>query len=98
VDTPAFLDHVPANIVPGARAAREALRRLQATADLDWTFLSPPAALQPGERTGRYREGGDDLLMDGPKPAGISVQDLAVALVDELERPRHRERRFTVAH
>jgi hypothetical protein len=98
VDTPEFASHVPPNIVPGAKAARDALTRLQAEQALDWTFVSPPAQLQPGQRTGRYRLGQDQLLMDGAKPAGISVQDLAVAIVDELEQPRHSRRRFTAAN
>ena len=97
VDTPAFTDHVPANIVPGARAARDALAGMQGNRTLDWTFLSPPAMLAPGARSGAYRVGGDELLMADDKPAGISVADLAVALVDELENPRHVQGRFTVA-
>lgn len=97
VDTPAFLDHVPPNIVPGARAARDALTTLRNETALDWSLISPPAALAPGERSGRYRVGGDDLLFAGDVPAGISVADLAVAIVDEIEQPRHVRRRFTVA-
>ena len=97
VDTPEFASHVPPNIVPGAKAARDALTALRGNTVLDWTFLSPPAMLAPGERTGRYRVGGEDLLMAGAAQAGISVADLAVALVDELETPRHVRARFTVA-
>jgi uncharacterized protein len=97
VDTPDFPKHVPPEVVPGARAARDALAAMAQETELDWTFVSPPAMLQPGERTGQYRLGTDQLLMDGDKPAGISVKDLAVALVDELETPRHSRRRFTVA-
>lgn len=97
VDTPAFLDHVPPNIVPGAQAARDALTTLRANTTLDWTFLSPPAMLGQGEATGSYRVGSDDLLMDGDKPAGIAVTDLALAIVDEIEQPRHLRARFTVA-
>ena len=97
VDTPAFLDHVPPNIVPGARAARDALTALRGETRLDWSLISPPAALAPGERSGRYRVGGDDLLFAGDAPAGISVADLAVAIVDEIEQPRHVRQRFTVA-
>jgi uncharacterized protein len=97
VDTPAFTAVVPPNVIPGAKAARDALTELRAEAGLDWAFLSPPAMLAPGERTGRYRVGDDMLLMDGDKPAGISVADLAVAIVDELETPRHHRQRFTVA-
>jgi len=97
VDTPEFANHVPPNIAPGARAARDLLDRLRDNTTLSWTFLSPPALLAAGERTGTYRVGGDDLLMDGDKPAGISVADLAVAITDEIERPRHVRARFTVA-
>lgn len=98
VDTPAFLDAVPQNIVPGAQAARDELKRLANETSLEWTFLSPPAGLAPGARRGTYRIGGDQLLMDGAQPAGISTADLAVAVVDEIEKPRHIRKRFTVAH
>lgn len=97
VDTPEFTAQVPANIIPGARAARDALAALRSNTTLDWTFLSPAALLAPGKRTGIYRVGGDELLMSGDAPAGISVADLAVAIVDEIERPRHVRARFTVA-
>lgn len=97
VDTPQFRDQVPPNIVPGAQAARDALAALREEKDLDWTFLSPPVGLAPGMRSGSYRVGGEEVLMAGDTPAGISVADLAVAIVDEIERPRHVGRRFTVA-
>jgi uncharacterized protein len=97
VDTPGFLNLVPAGVVQGARAARDALTEIQADQTLEWSFLSPPAQLEPGARSGRYRIGADDLLMAGEQPAGITVADLAVAIVDELERPQHVRRRFTVA-
>lgn len=95
VDTPEF----PAAYKQGALAARELLNRLQAESALDWSFVSPPIALAPGERTGQYRLGADELLpgQDG-QPAGISAPDLAVAIVDEIEQPRHVRRRFTVAN
>ncbi len=93
VDTPEF----PAEWREGALGARDALDSLRKETALDWSFVSPPANLHPGERTGRYRLGGDDLLLDGDVPAGMSVADLAVAIVDELEKPRHGRRRFTVA-
>ena len=97
VDTPEFASHVPPNIIPGAKAARDALTALRGDTTLEWTFLSPPALLAPGERTGQYRVGGEELLMAGPAPAGISVADLAVAIVDEIEKPQHVRARFTVA-
>jgi uncharacterized protein len=98
VDTPTFRDHVPPNIVPGALAARDFLGELRAAAEPDWVFLSPPAQLNPGARSGAYRTGGEALLMDGPAPAAITVADLAIAIVDELEAPRHHRQQFTVAN
>jgi uncharacterized protein len=97
VDTPEFASHVPPNIVPGAKAARDALTALRGNTALDWTFLSPPALLAPGERSGKYRVGGEQLLMAGEAPAGISTADMAVAIADEIETPQHVRARFTVA-
>jgi putative NADH-flavin reductase len=95
VDTPPF----PAEYKQGALAARQALNELKKETTLDWSFVSPPIGLAPGERTGQYRLGTDDLLPGkGEQPAGISVADLAVAIVDEIETPRHVQKRFTVAH
>lgn len=95
VDTPGF----PAEWKEGALGAREALEAIKGEAALEWTFLSPPVFLnlQGGARTGKYRLGGDEVLMDGGKPAGISVEDLAVAILDEIEKPAHIRKRFTVA-
>jgi putative NADH-flavin reductase len=95
VDTPEF----PAEYKQGALAAREALNQLKLESTLDWSFVSPPIGLAPGERSGKYRLGADELLAgQGDKPAGISVADLAVAIVDEIEAPRHVRQRFTVAN
>lgn len=97
VDTEGFASHVPAHVVPGAQAARDALTELQALPAnaLDWTFVSPPPLLAPGDRSGRYQLGRDAVPMVGDTPAGISVADLAVALLDEAEKPQHRGQRFT---
>ena len=94
VDTPEFAGQVPANVVPGARAARDELACMQDETALDWTFVSPPPLLAPGERTGHYRTGGDEVPMKAGIPAGISSADLAAAIVDELEQPKHIRRRF----
>lgn len=98
IDTPAF----PQEIYDGANAARELLRDLQARDELNWSLISPPARLgaEAGfseERTGKYRLGQDDLLLDGDAPAGISVADLAVAIADDVEQKAHLRQRFTVA-
>lgn len=94
IDTP----HFPAEYKEGAEGARQALELIRGEATLDWSFVSPPALLQPGERTGQFRLGGDQLLLNGEAPASISVADLAVAIIDELERPQHIRQRFTVGY
>ena len=68
---------------------------------IDWVFLSPAANLgnlEYGKRTGRYRVGKDDLLVDEKGDSFISVEDYAVAMIDELETPKHHKERFTVAY
>lgn len=95
VDTPEF----PAEWKQGALAARQALTELQTESSLDWSFVSPPILLEPGERTGHYRLGSNEPLQDSAGGSGrISTTDLAVAIVDELEKARHLRQRFTVAH
>src|SRR5699024_9699011 len=64
----------------------------------DWSYLSPPALLQPGWRTGHYRLGRNELLLDAAGHSTISLEDFAVALLDEAATPRHRRQRFTVAY
>ncbi|OZM81684.1 NAD(P)-dependent oxidoreductase [Pseudonocardia sp. MH-G8] len=66
--------------------------------EVDWTYLSPPAELVPGVRTRTYRRGTDELLLDTRGRSRISVEDLAVALLDEAQNPAHRRTRFTVAY
>ncbi len=95
VDSPAF----PAEWKSGALAAREALSRLRAdTTGLDWTFLSPAMHLAPGARTGQFRLGGENPVFDAQGESHISVEDLALAIVNELEAPQHRRARFTVGY
>jgi len=94
VDTPGF----PAEWKQGALAARDALTVLRTEAALEWTFLSPAVFLEPGERQGGFRIGAEEVLMNGDKPASITVADLAVAIVDEIETPRHVRARFTAAY
>lgn len=94
VDTPAF----PAEIKPGALAARALRNTLRTNTQLDWTVISPPAMLEPGEKTGQFRYGTTSLLMDGDAPAKITVSDLAVAILDEIEQPRYIRQQFTVGY
>ena len=86
----------------GANAARHLLAELLPRRDVNWSFVSPPARLGATggfseEKTGKYRLGKDDLLMEGEIPAGISVTDLAVAIADDVENKAHLFERFTVA-
>ncbi len=80
-----------------AEAHRDILPIL-AESDLDWSYLSPAAFIQPGERTGKFRLGGDSLVVDEKGESRISAEDYAIALVDELENPQHIRRQFTVAY
>lgn len=93
VDTPEF----PAEWLGIARAHREILPLLKASR-FDWSYFSPAAMIQPGERTGKFRLGSKELLTDAKGESRISAEDYAVALADELERPRHLNRQFTVAY
>ncbi|MBG0850568.1 NAD(P)H-binding protein [Streptomyces spinoverrucosus] len=93
-DNPAY---VPAEYRAVAVAGVAQLRACQAHAGAEWVYLSPPALLEPGERTGRYRRGTDTLLTAEDSRSWISAEDLAVAVVDELENPG-RERHITVVH
>jgi uncharacterized protein len=93
VDTPEF----PAEWLGIARAHREILPLLK-TSRLEWSYFSPAALIQPGERTGKFRLGGKELLMDANRESRISAEDYAVALVDELERPRRVNQQFTIAY
>lgn len=95
LDDPRYLPVAARSI---ALACVDQLDVLRGDGGTDWTYLSPPALLQPGERTGTYRVGGDELLVDAEGNSMISMEDLAVALLDEAEHPAHRRVRFTVAY
>ena len=94
LDTPGFPDVIKVEAAPAALA----LDRIREEKSLDWTFLSPSITLVPGERTGKFRIGGDQVLKDEKGESRISQEDLAVAALDELEKPRHIRKRFTVGY
>lgn len=93
-DTPQFPEAYKAE----ASAGIAFLDALKAENELDWVFVSPGALLAPGERTGKYRLGKDDLLKDARGASSISMEDFAIAMVDELEQARHHRDRFHVAY
>lgn len=94
IDEPDF----PAQWKPGALKTAEFLEILRKERDVRWTFISPAANLSPGQRTARYRTGGDQLLKDESGKSQISVEDYAVAMLDELESAKHICARFCVAY
>ena len=94
IDQPDF----PPEWKAGAGGTRQFLYLLKEESDLDWTFLSPAAVLEPGARTEVFRLGGDQLLYDAEGQCRISVQDYAVAMIDELEEAKHTRKRFCVAY
>lgn len=76
----------------------DALDHYRTVTDVDWTNLSPAAKIAPGDRTGVYQTALDDLVLDGHGNSTISVEDYAVALLDEIEQPRHHHQRFAVGY
>ncbi|RAI97877.1 hypothetical protein LX64_04927 [Chitinophaga skermanii] len=94
LDTPDF----PEQFKGGAIATRDMLVLLKKDTELDWTFLCPPISLDPGERTGNYREGKNQVVFDAKGHSHISVKDYAVAMIDELQNNKHIKERFTVAY
>ena len=94
VDAPDF----PAIYLDEARAGKNFLDVLRGIDDLDWTFLSPSALFVGGERTGHFRVGGDALLVGTDGKSWISFEDYAIAMLDEIEQPKHIRQRFTVGY
>ena len=90
--------HLPDWIRPGSLATIDALEQLRKEPELEWSFLAPSAEMKPGSRTGKYRLGGDDLLVDANGKSHISLEDFAAAMIDELENPAHVRHRFTVGY
>jgi len=88
---------VPEEYVAAARGHREALHTLRVS-NRRWTYATPSAEIRAGERTGRFRVGGDQLLFDASGRSWISYEDFAVAIVDEIEWPQHIQRRFTAGY
>ncbi|ARM16200.1 MULTISPECIES: NAD(P)-dependent oxidoreductase [Rhizobium] len=92
-------DFYPAEHKAHTLRNREILRSLKrGDYDLDWSYVSPPLSIKPGERTGKFRLGEDKLLRDDAGESRISEADFAIAVVDELERGRFIRRRFTAAY
>lgn len=97
VDSPGF----PADYKAGATAARDYLNTLKQEKELQWSVFSPAIEIHPGittGRTGQYRLGKDSPVFDASGKSSLSVQDVAVVIVDELEQNRHPQQRFTAGY
>ncbi|MCW2388345.1 putative NADH-flavin reductase [Sphingobium sp. B11D3B] len=94
LDTPGFPDFIKVEAAP----ARDFLNQLKAGPGFDWTFLSPAMMFGPGERTGTFRLGTETLLTAPDGKSSISYEDFAVAMIDEIETPKHKNMRFTVGY
>lgn len=90
---------VPLNIRSGVESLAKVLQDyLIPEKELDWVFFSPAANLKNGHRTGEYRLGKDDMIFDSHGESVISVEDYAMAMIDELENPKHHRERFTIGY
>ncbi|MCS3513358.1 MULTISPECIES: NAD(P)-dependent oxidoreductase [Pseudomonas] len=88
----------PAEYKAEASAGAAFLDVLRQEKDVDWTFLSPSALFDGTERTGKFRLGQDDLLVNSDGTSSISFADYAIAMIDEVETPKHSRQRFTVGY
>jgi uncharacterized protein len=97
-----IIDTFPANMPDGAaneiRSMVEALDYLRTVTDTSWTFFSPAGGISPGQRTGKFRVGGDTLIVDDSGQSRISAEDYAVAMLDEIESPKYVNKRFTLGY
>lgn len=90
---------IPDAIMGGVKSLGEFyLNTLMNEKAIDWIFFSPAGTLESGKRTGKFRLGKDDLIIDENGISHISVEDYAVAMVDELENPKHHYERFTIGY
>lgn len=89
---------IPKEWMPTILEGTALLNALRTDQQLDWTFFSPAALIGPGERTGKFRLGLDQLVTAADGSSKISYDDYAIALVDELERPQHVRQRFTIGY
>ncbi|MCE4943821.1 MULTISPECIES: NAD(P)-dependent oxidoreductase [Streptomyces] len=89
---------LPVPLLQIMHAHGDALDFYRTVSDVSWTNLSPAATIAPGERTGSYRTATDDLIVAADGSSRISAEDYAVAVLDEVEEPRHVGERYTVGY
>jgi putative NADH-flavin reductase len=91
-------DNVPEQFKGEVMGQKDALDYYRTVKDVQWTYFSPAGSIVPGERTGKFRLGGDQLVADSSGKSVISMEDYAVALIDEAESPKHTGKRFTIGY
>ena len=92
-------DAIPESFMPAIKSLADVLYGLQKDEDeLDWAFFSPAGNISPGEKTGKYRLGKDNLIVNEEGESNISVEDYAVAMLNEVEKPQHHRERFTIGY
>jgi hypothetical protein len=89
--------YLPEPYLPIATSHVKALDLLKKS-EIDWTYFAPAGFFEPGERTGKFRLGKDELISNDKGESRISMEDYAIALVDELENPKHRKQRFSIGY
>ncbi|HTC43840.1 MAG TPA: NAD(P)-dependent oxidoreductase [Steroidobacteraceae bacterium] len=89
---------IPPEWLPAINEGAELLRLLRPEQQLEWTYFSPAALIGPGERTGTFRLGKEQLITAADGKSSISYDDYAIALVDELEKRQHIRQRFTIGY
>lgn len=89
--------HLPEAWVAIATSHDKALTLLK-DSDINWTYFSPAAFFEPGERTGKFRLGTTELIANDQGESRISMEDYAIALVDELETPAHERAQLSIGY
>lgn len=90
--------YLPAEYIPIAQSHEKAAEVLKSSSGVNWTYIAPAAYFVPGERTGKYRTGTNNLVSDEQGESRISFADYAIALVDEIETPKHQHALFSVGY
>jgi putative NADH-flavin reductase len=90
---------IPESFLPAIKAlASFYLDILSEEKTVDWVFFSPAGNIFPGERTGKFRLGKDEMIVDKDGKSNISIEDYAVAMLDEVDHPSHHMERFTIGY
>jgi uncharacterized protein len=93
-----LLERLPPDRLPESLGQKAALDYYRTVSDVKWSYFSPAGRIEPGKRTGVFRLGGDRVVVDADGESRISMEDYAVALINEAERPQHVGRRFTIGY